>query len=62
MIRWYDYIIALIAADIILAAIIFGFTSDAFWQGLVGGSIAGFTYRLWSDLYCDFRKKQEHGE
>jgi hypothetical protein len=59
MIRWYDYVIAVIAADMISASLIFGFTGTTFWHGVIGGAIAGLTYRMWEDLYCDLRKKFE---
>ncbi len=59
MIRWYDYIIAVITADIIMFGLIFGFGGTTFWHGIVGGAIAGLTYRVWKDMYCQFRKAQE---
>lgn len=59
MIRWYDYIVAVLVADVIFHGMLFGFTGTTFWHGIVGGAIAGLTYRVWEDLYCQYRVKME---
>jgi hypothetical protein len=62
MIRWYDYILAIIAADFILAAIVAGFLSDVWWNSLIFGMLAGFAISLWNNQYCEFRLKQENNK
>jgi hypothetical protein len=53
MIRWYDYVLAFIAADFIMAGVYMSFT-----QSWVGGIFAWITYEMW-DGYCNWRKKRE---
>ena len=52
MIRWYDYIVALLAADVIV-----GFV---FNSGMFGGFVAYSIYWAWEDVYCNWRRAQEH--
>ena len=59
MIRWYDYIAAVITADIILQGLFIGAFGTTFWHGLLGGALAGLTYRAWRDFYCVYRKNIE---
>lgn len=59
MIRWYDYIAAVITADIILQGLLIGVLGTTFWHVLLGGALAGFTYRIWRDVYCSYRKNIE---
>ena len=62
MIRWYDWVIAILAADLILAFGLAGITSDNFWANIVYGLLAGLVYSLWTVVYCDLRKRQEYGK
>jgi hypothetical protein len=62
MIRWYDWAIAILAADIILSFSIASITSDNFWMNISYGLLAGLVYSLWTVDYCDLRKRQEHGK
>lgn len=59
MIRWYDYIVALLAADVMMTFMFAGFNSTTWWEPLFFGSIAGFVFRIWEKDYCRFRLKQE---
>ena len=60
MIRWYDYIVALLAADVMMAFMFAGFNSTTWWEPLFFGLIAGFVFRIWEKEYCRFRLKQEN--
>ena len=59
MIRWYDWVAAIVAADLITTLLFIGFTATVWWQPIVFGAAAGFGIRLWEDLYCSFRLNQE---
>ena len=52
MIRWYDYIAAFLAADIMTGLIFSG--------SIFGGFAAYFVYGAWSDFYCPWRLRQEN--
>lgn len=60
MIRWYDYVLAVLFADLITGFLLAGFFSTLWWEPIVYGLIAGFIYRSWSDAYCQFRLRREH--
>lgn len=64
MIRWYDYIVAIVFADIGLSLFLTGATNvtGVWWVPVVFGFLAGLIYRLWIDFYCKLRRKQEHGK
>lgn len=62
MIRWYDWVVAILAADLMLAFSIASITGDNFWMNISYGLLAGLVYSLWTVDYCDFRKRQEHGK
>lgn len=59
MIKWYDWVIAVIAADFILAGAIVGLTAPTIWMQFIGALSATVLYDLWVNFYCVFRKKQE---
>lgn len=59
MIRWYDWIIALVAADIFLTNIIVALTSDAWWISFLASLVAWMVWDLWNNLYCKIRLIQE---
>ncbi len=64
MIRWYDYVAAVLLADVTLGFILLGFTSAIWWQPLLYGFLAGLTLRVWNAGYCQYRLQQEmrHGQ
>jgi hypothetical protein len=53
MIRWYDYPASFLFAYMMLALF--------FNYAMLGGILAYGVYKLWIDMYCDWRHKQEHG-
>lgn len=59
MIRWYDWVIAVLVADIINIYLIKGFSSPFIWESIVCGAIAGLIFRAWESIYCQFRLFQE---
>ena len=54
MIRWYDYPLAFLAADIMLTM--------AFTIPYVGFIAAYALYEYGWEAYCQWRRKQEHGK
>ena len=61
MIRWYDYALAVLAADLIFSFSLASLTADNFWMNILYGLLAGMVYSAWKVDYCNFRKRQEHG-
>jgi hypothetical protein len=59
MIRWYDYVLAVIAADFILGFMLWGFMSTTWWEPMVAGLLAGMIWQAWSKDYCAYRLRQE---
>lgn len=59
MIRWYDWAVAILAADLIVAFSVASITSENFWANIIFGLLAGFVYSAWTVDYCNIRKKQE---
>lgn len=61
MIRWYDWVAALIAADAILTATGLALGGPTFWAQFVGALLVSMFYDLWTNAYCAYRKKIEQG-
>jgi hypothetical protein len=51
MIRWYDYIAAFLAADVMATAF--------FSLPIIGAFVAWGVYELWMNVYCEWRKNME---
>jgi hypothetical protein len=60
MIRWYDYVLAILAADFIVSFMLLGFAATTWWQPLMYGFLAGLIFQVWAKDYCKFRLKQEN--
>ena len=60
MIRWYDYILAIVVADAIVTATALGFNSTSIWEPIACGIAAGLLLQIWDSVYCTFRAKQEY--
>lgn len=58
MIRWYDWTLALIAADVILASVVVAFVVPNILLQVFAVLAVGGIWDLW-EHYCRFRKKQE---
>lgn len=59
MIRWYDWVLAILAADFILMFITRGVTSATWWEPMLYGLSAGLVWQIWKNDYCAFRLRQE---
>ena len=59
MIRWYDYAVALLAADFILGFVLWGFMATTWWEPMLAGLSAGLIWQVWKNDYCAFRLRQE---
>ena len=59
MIRWYDYVLAILAADFILMFMLDGINATAWSQPQLYGLCAGLVWQLWKNDYCIVRLKQE---
>jgi len=58
MIRWYDYIVAFIAADFIFTNIRLLLTGNILMT-MIGGLSIYFILSLWNTKYTNFRINQE---
>ena len=59
MIRWYDYVAALIAADFLIANATTALVSEVWWLQILGGVGAWIIWDTWNGPYCKWRVKQE---
>lgn len=59
MIRWYDYALAIVAADFMLSVMLWGFAATTWWEPMLYGLTAGMVYQIWTKDYCAFRLRQE---
>lgn len=60
MIRWYDWGVAILAADTMLALSMASINGTTIWANILYGLLAGAVYSAWSVDYCNIRKRQEH--
>lgn len=59
MIRWYDYVIAFLAADLMVGLFLIGINSATWLGPMLFGLLAGMIWQAWSKDYCAFRLRQE---
>jgi len=59
MIRWYDYVAAIIVADVMQSFIFASLFSTVFWHSFMFSFLAYMVLDLWSDAYCKWRLKKE---
>ena len=59
MIRWYDYVLAILAADFMISFMLRGLAATTWWEPVLYGLAAGMVYQAWKTDYCAFRLKQE---
>lgn len=48
MIRWYDWVIAVLAADLMITFGLASITGDNFWINVLNSLLAGFVYSAWT--------------
>jgi hypothetical protein len=58
-IRWYDYVLALVAADFMTDFLFRGFFATTWWEPMLYGLLAGIIWQAWKNDYCKFRLLQE---
>jgi hypothetical protein len=58
-IRWYDYALAVLAADFIVGFMLWGINATTWWEPMLAGLLAGMIWQAWSKDYCQFRALQE---
>lgn len=59
MIRWYDYILAIILADVIFATFLVFVNSPNIIIAFFSSLSLYFLFELWNKYYCEFRLKLE---
>ncbi len=62
MIRWYDYVLAVLAADFMMGFLLWGVNATTWWEPMLTGLLAGMVWHAWSKDYCAFRLRQEYGK
>ena len=55
MIRWYDYILAVIIANILIGNFLLAVEGHTFLHQLGGGVLLGLTLDFWNNVYCRVR-------
>lgn len=58
MIRWYDYIVAIVVADLILTSFLYSITSDIWYMSLLAAITVYALWDIWK-AYCEWRKVNE---
>lgn len=58
MIKWYDYIIAVIVADFMLSSFLYAMSSEIWYMSLFGSIAVIALWDFWKQ-YCEFRKGLE---
>ncbi len=59
MIRWYDYVAAIIMADIMFVTFIVFVTAPNMFIAFFSSFSLFFLFELWDKYYCHFRLKLE---
>lgn len=59
MIRWYDYLAAILVADFLMANFLLALTGPTFFIQLFGSFGVALLYDVWVNVYCIFRLKME---
>lgn len=59
MIRWWDYVVGFLYADLMAGFLLMGFTATTWYMPLVAGGIVAFLWRSWCDFYCEWRLYHE---
>jgi hypothetical protein len=62
MIRWYDYVLAILAADFMISFMLWVFAATTWWEPMLYGLAAGMVYQAWTKDYCAYRLRQEYGK
>lgn len=57
MIRWYDWVFAVLAADLIAAMLLA--PSESLATSVTQGIVIGLVYVIWVEVYMPYRQKIE---
>lgn len=58
MIKWYDYVLAVIVADFMLSSFLYAMTVETWWLSLIASIAVLALWDFWK-VYCDWRKEVE---
>lgn len=58
MIKWYDYILAVVIADFMMSSFLYAMTVQTWWLSLIGSVAVLALWDFWKQ-YCEFRKGLE---
>ena len=58
MIRWYDWVLAFIIADLLMTTFLYALSSEIWYTSVIGTISFIASYDAWK-AYCDFRKELE---
>ena len=58
MLRWYDYVAALVFADFLMAGVVFTLTVNEWYMSLIGSFVTLALWDMWNG-YCQIRKNHE---
>lgn len=59
MIRWYDYIVVFVAADLLLGNIKVALLAPSMWGNLIGVAGVYAIWHLFNEIYIPYRLKKE---
>lgn len=58
MIKWYDYVLAVIIADFMLSSFLYAMTVEIWWLSLIASITVLALWDFWK-VYCNWRKEIE---
>lgn len=58
MIRWYDYILAIITADLMLTTFLYAMSVETWWLSLISTMAVLALWDIWKG-YCEWRRGYE---
>jgi hypothetical protein len=58
MVRWYDWVLAFIIADLLMTAFLYTLSSEIWYMSVIGTISFIASYDAWK-YYCEFRKELE---
>ncbi len=58
MIRWYDWVAAVLLSDLILGTAIAAVAAPVWWHAALGGALVFAMFIAWDD-WCQWRRERE---
>ena len=58
MVRWYDWVLAFIIADLLMTTFLYALSSEIWYTSVIGTVVFIALYDIWK-AYCEFRKGLE---